>query len=61
MGFQGTKLHSFYILHMIRTQLNAQTGTKGLENSISRLENKGTASKHKEVRSSAEMPKQQMV
>lgn len=50
-----------YNLHMVRTQLNAQTGTKGLENSISRLENKGTASKHKEVRSSAEMPKQQIV
>lgn len=50
-----------YNLHMVRTQLNAQTGTKGLENSISKLENKGTASKHKEVRSSAEMPKQQIV
>lgn len=46
---------------MIRTQLNAQMGTKGLENSISRLKNKGTVSKHKEVRSSAEMPKQQIV
>lgn len=50
-----------YILHMVRTQLNAQTGTKGLENSITRLENKGTASKHEEARSSAEMPKQQIV
>lgn len=50
-----------YNLHMIRTQLSAQMGTKGLENSIYSLENKGTVSKHKEVRSSAEMPKQQIV
>lgn len=42
-----------YALYLIPTQLNAQISTKRIENSISRLENKGTASKHEEVRSSA--------